>query len=450
MKMLKKISFLALLFIAMLNSCKKDLTVQPVSSIATKSITTEEGKVLTPAGWMPMSNVHLVEKGSHLNVTSGRVLKVKDNLGTIIEDYGLIKKPSYSPNFNPVLNQQSSRLIKQRSVINPTAPGYYNWQAYSQWQNTNTSSPINYFGTSWVVPPAPDNTTDGQTIFIFNGLEGSSLLDIVQPVLQWGRSGAGGGNYYAIANWYVWSDGTNFYAAYSYPISVSSGTSLYGVITNTGQESDGSFDYVSSFSSYANSLTVTEGSEPNGPKSGVFIPYINQEVWAFEALEVYNSSGVNGGYGPVQAMDYPNIAYVAMTNIELLTNSTAASMTWSPETGSNANFGEHTVIASSNSAGSGEVDLYLAPMRPTFTITRGSSYGSYALTITPNIPTPYYVGFVYYTDVSTGIQQSQTGSPTSPVIYLTVGHTYNIYVTVLGGGTPSSGTSATQSFYAYY
>ena len=40
-----------------------------------------------------------------------------------------------------------------------------------------------------------------RTIFLFNGIQNST--SIYQPVLQWGPSAAGGGNFWTVASWYV-------------------------------------------------------------------------------------------------------------------------------------------------------------------------------------------------------------------------------------------------------
>ena len=48
-----------------------------------------------------------------------------------------------------------------------------------------------------------DPSTNGGVIFIFNGLEPTTENVIIQPVLQYGVSAAGGGNYWAIASWLV-------------------------------------------------------------------------------------------------------------------------------------------------------------------------------------------------------------------------------------------------------
>ena len=67
------------------------------------------------------------------------------------------------------------------------------WIENSQWQNTG-ADPIISFTTTWIIPPAP-NSDDSQTVFLFNGLQPDDAAHILQPVLQWGGSGAGGGKY---------------------------------------------------------------------------------------------------------------------------------------------------------------------------------------------------------------------------------------------------------------
>lgn len=65
------------------------------------------------------------------------------------------------------------------------------------------SSPISSFATTWKVPAAP-TTNHQQTIFLFNSIEPASGNAILQPVLQYGPSAAGGGSYWAVASWYVY------------------------------------------------------------------------------------------------------------------------------------------------------------------------------------------------------------------------------------------------------
>jgi hypothetical protein len=60
---------------------------------------------------------------------------------------------------------------------------------------------------TWTVPPPPTKY-DGGIIFFFPSYEPADSSAIVQPVLQYGNSAAGGGAYWALASWYVSSDGT--------------------------------------------------------------------------------------------------------------------------------------------------------------------------------------------------------------------------------------------------
>jgi hypothetical protein len=84
------------------------------------------------------------------------------------------------------------------------------WIAYTYWNN-GTGKSITSFKTRWVVPPAPVND-DGQLIYLFNGIQNYGYnYGILQPVLQWGASPAGGGSYWAVASWYVTSLGAAFY-----------------------------------------------------------------------------------------------------------------------------------------------------------------------------------------------------------------------------------------------
>jgi hypothetical protein len=78
------------------------------------------------------------------------------------------------------------------------------WIAYTYWNN-GTGKSITSFKTRWVVPPAPVSN-DGQLIYLFNGIQNYGYnYGILQPVLQWGASPAGGGSYWAVASWYVTS-----------------------------------------------------------------------------------------------------------------------------------------------------------------------------------------------------------------------------------------------------
>jgi hypothetical protein len=78
---------------------------------------------------------------------------------------------------------------------------FFTWQAPGPPAWTAVSS-------NQYVPSNPQDN-DGQVIFYWNGLEefaGGTF--VLQPVLQWGSTGGFGGQYWQIASWVVFSDGS--------------------------------------------------------------------------------------------------------------------------------------------------------------------------------------------------------------------------------------------------
>ena len=74
------------------------------------------------------------------------------------------------------------------------------WAAYALWL---TSTAMNWFGGYWTIPATP--VQQGlQTLFLFTGFQNAYANErvgasIIQPVLQWGVSAAGGSKYWAIS-----------------------------------------------------------------------------------------------------------------------------------------------------------------------------------------------------------------------------------------------------------
>jgi hypothetical protein len=91
------------------------------------------------------------------------------------------------------------------------APGTGNgWVEAVQWEVPLSSGDnIDVLTGRWIVPKNP--SANGGLIYIFNGIEPTTENLILQPVLQWGATTAGGligGNYWTIASWLA---GTNAY-----------------------------------------------------------------------------------------------------------------------------------------------------------------------------------------------------------------------------------------------
>jgi hypothetical protein len=80
--------------------------------------------------------------------------------------------------------------------------------------------------TNWVTPRGPA-TDDGQTIFLFSSIVGGSNRNaIIQAVLQWGPSTAGGGPYWTLASWLI--DYRNGMVFHSDLIGANQADNIYG------------------------------------------------------------------------------------------------------------------------------------------------------------------------------------------------------------------------------
>jgi hypothetical protein len=137
----------------------------------------------------------------------------------------------------PVITRPRGRT---ENLVNP--PGIGNgWVEASQWDVPLSSTDnIDYMAGTWAVPSNPLST--GALIYLFNGIEPSERNWVLQPVLQYGRSIAGGGNYWAIASWAVGSNGYVFHSplgtvrpgdlisAYTRMTNVSGNTQYWGVV----------------------------------------------------------------------------------------------------------------------------------------------------------------------------------------------------------------------------
>lgn len=240
--------------------------------------------VLTPYGDRPAANVHHVPEGGAVRLVNDEI-HVVDAAGSVLH---VAKNDGTAPRqIAPTKTDTAKRAF---------ATG---WIAYAYWTNT-ASSPIASFTTTWTVPAVPASNV-GQTLFWFNSIEPASGNAILQPVLQYGGSAAGGGSYYAVASWYL--VGSQTY--YTTPVKTSTGTSLTGLISLTSV-SGSSYNYVTSFSGISGTSLTATGSA--------------QLVWATETLEVY---------GVTAASQFPT-GSTAFTGINLKLQSGAVpSVTWS-------------------------------------------------------------------------------------------------------------------------
>jgi len=207
---------------------------------------------MTPSGPRPRSKTFSVTPDCKI-VHSGSEIHVIDESGTVL----------YKGPHTPGVSRHSPSMDS-------------GWITYAS-HCCNPRDILYNFSTTWEVPPAPA-TDNGQTLFLFPGIEPASYETILQPVLQWGCSAAGGGPYWSIASWYV-GNGT---ALYTPLIEVDAGTSLTGTMRNTRINKDGTFSYCTHFKDY--------------PDTKMQVVNCPQLRWLSETLE---------SYGVKAKSDYP-------------------------------------------------------------------------------------------------------------------------------------------------
>jgi hypothetical protein len=183
----------------------------------------------TPGGTVPVNCSHLVEEGA--TVLAGAILHAdgtrQDVPGCAPSDGGVsgadlsLAPPDLSPRPDlaaPLDLSTPPDLATAADLGGPitspvdmassaTSPGVGGW---TEWTNLVLPSGASFLEVRFVVPPVPTQA-GSQTIFLFPSFTGDTNPPIIQPVLQWGSSAAGGGPYWAIASWYLDANANAYY-----------------------------------------------------------------------------------------------------------------------------------------------------------------------------------------------------------------------------------------------
>lgn len=294
----------------------------------------KEELVLTPGGLRRLSDVHFVEPGHHISEEGGRLRIINDKTGKVVKEFGQAVSTLDAETGQPVSRIKTAEKVPGIPAPAPITDG---WIINGEWTNTS-ANPISYFSARWTVPPAPA-TDNGQLIYLFNGIQQTNTGPfILQPVLQWGSSPAGGGKFWSITNWYV--NGQGGLALHGSLVQVNPGDVIQGVMTLTGQNG-ANFNYLSSFTGFpAADLTVTNIAELH---------------WANVTLECYGFKAFS---------DYPNTALTPFYDIEIRLRTattpnvveTQATLNWVADDRVTDN-GQHCLVVSNDSPG-GDVYLY--------------------------------------------------------------------------------------------
>eukprot|EP01125_Pyxidicula_operculata_P005103 TRINITY_DN1867_c0_g1_i2.p1 TRINITY_DN1867_c0_g1~~TRINITY_DN1867_c0_g1_i2.p1 ORF type:complete len:275 (+),score=31.09 TRINITY_DN1867_c0_g1_i2:32-856(+) len=161
-----------------------------------------EGDVLTPFGYMPKECVHALGPNGRIETVDGKLHLLSANGTRTVHE----------------------ACMNKRRSLQQSPP--YGWAAYAEYY---IGSGVKSFAGQWNVPDIPKSDVT-QTLFLFTGLQNTVLesqsATIVQPVLQYGPSQAGGGSYWAIASWYVGMGN----AVFGNLVQVQPGDTIYGVM----------------------------------------------------------------------------------------------------------------------------------------------------------------------------------------------------------------------------
>lgn len=219
----------------------------------------QTGVVITPWGKVPKANIQIVP-----------------NHSTIVGN-----------SFVVLPNGVKSALPGGASIPGVNHPSVSGWAAYAYYHYTGSlfypAGYGNYFANEYI--PSPPSSNDGQIIYFFLGLEPEGQSAILQPVLQWGYNGMFGGNYWCIADWYVYNNNANYIVSQPLTSGVSTGAEfgndMYGQSFHNGGYGE--------WTAYA----INE----NYPFQEVSLSYTGQGngvldsvkfTWGYATLEVYN------------------------------------------------------------------------------------------------------------------------------------------------------------------
>jgi hypothetical protein len=279
MKRLKSLILVTQLSLFLLNSVDAQLqnSIRGDTSIDVSKI------VNTPFGVTRKSNVLYIPNYHHLKIQSDVIQIINSKTGETTKEY---------INIEPAIKKTDSQFNSPQIIISSAENNGWITYAYGNFF-IPSSEPVTYFRANYLVP-SPPLEKNNQLIYIFNGLGNivSGVSHIIQPVLQWGKSPAGGGDYWAICNWYVTSNRLFFHDSL---IIVSPGTQLESIIKLTST-SNNSYTYNSLYSGYGLGLLVEN------------LPNLTNPYVVFEA---YNLNNCN---------QYPLDEKIKMKSIKILTN----------------------------------------------------------------------------------------------------------------------------------
>ncbi|KAJ3425366.1 hypothetical protein M0812_27804 [Anaeramoeba flamelloides] len=231
------------------------------------------------ADYLPTPGGVYVHKDCVHNVPSGSKIETKDSgitFVTLPKDNKVIQIPKC---------EHPTRKVQKQSPLNNVGGYWYGWQLWTTFKNPSGETFDAFTGTM-SVPQNPASFWGG-IVYLFPGLQNydwiptedgpnpPSGFDIIQPVLQYGSTPAGGGDYWALASWYVTVDS-------GYIVSDLIRVNAMDVIQCNMTFVDKSNDewFINGY--------VQESDQTNIHVSKA---RLNTQPWAYLALEMYNIDG---------------------------------------------------------------------------------------------------------------------------------------------------------------
>ena len=165
------------------------------------------------------------------------------------------------------------------------------WKSWSQFALGGASDSVTSLVSTWQVPPEPPaaGRAPSVTLFWWNGLEPQDTSAVLQPVLQFGSSAAGGGAFWAYSSWYVSSaHGSHF----SPLIKLQPGDEVTGsnVVDASG------------------AWNITSSAPGRSPSTLSFTPVPGAWSTAYHVLEAYGVTTNCDAYPTTGAVNFTSVA----------------------------------------------------------------------------------------------------------------------------------------------
>jgi hypothetical protein len=267
-------------------------SIAQVQTNIRNAITDHPDWVQIPGQLIRPDCVHEIPNGAKVEIANGTITGDVTLNGTFIAHYDACSEA-------PIITRPRGQT---GDLSYPPSTGN-GWVEAAEWEAPLAASDnIDYMGGYWTVPPHP--SANGALIYLFNGIEPSTQNWILQPVLQYGSNGLLGGNYWAIASWFV-GPGYAFHSAL-FPVCpgnfISGVTKMSGATGSTQEWTVQAYDY----NTYSNAMIMvgTSGLHWNWAYAAVLEVYGLTSCSQFPAggQAIFTNSSVYHGFPSTQIL----------------------------------------------------------------------------------------------------------------------------------------------------